>query len=318
MLQNTAFEPMPEHYKNALSRCVAATRPQFLSITLSACMLGFAIAKWHGIAWQGDTALLVLYFCLLVHAGCNVLNDYHDAVADQDNDGRIYPFTGGSRFIQNGVLTRRQTLCLALTIFIAALPAGLYLGWLYGHMLLLFGIAGVLSGLAYSVPPVSLVSRGFGEVSIFVSWLLVVVVADYTQRGVFSHWTLWLGAPFALLVVNILLINQFPDRQADAAAKKRTLVVRLGAEQTKWIYLFIVCLAYGWLVMLIGKNMLPSLAAAAGFAVALSLQAARSLIKHAARPKKLVPAIRQTILAAHLYAWLLAAVLFWLSSRQPV
>ena len=33
--------------------------------------------------------------------------------------------------------------------------------------------------------------------------------------------------PYALLVANLLYINQFPDRKADAAAGKNNLVVRL-------------------------------------------------------------------------------------------
>ena len=48
------------------------------------------------------------------------------------------------------------------------------------------------------------------------------------QRQTVSSGVLWLSLPLALATGAFLWINEFPDARADAAAGKRTLVVRLG------------------------------------------------------------------------------------------
>src|SRR4030067_339316 len=105
------LEPTLSTFQNPFARYFAATRPAFLTASLMACLIGLAIA-WHdGLAFDVPLALVTLLFALLAHAGVNVLNDYYDALngTDAQNTGRIFPFTGGSRFIQNGVLTLGQT-----------------------------------------------------------------------------------------------------------------------------------------------------------------------------------------------------------------
>lgn len=83
----------------------------------------------------------------------------------------------------------------------------------------------------------ALVSRGLGEAAVAAGWLLVVVGSDYVQRGAFALAPLQAGLSYALLVAAILFINEFPDRRGDAAAGKRTLVVRLGPDGAKWAWL---------------------------------------------------------------------------------
>ena len=80
-------------------------------------LLGLAAAYYDFGRIDLFTASLTLLLALVAHAGINVLNDYFDALngTDQRNVGRLFPFTGGSRFIQNGVLTVRQTRAFGYT-----------------------------------------------------------------------------------------------------------------------------------------------------------------------------------------------------------
>ena len=140
-------------------------------------------------------------------------------------------------------------------------------------------------------------------------WLVVVVGSDYVQRGAFALAPLQAGLSYALLVAAILFINEFPDQRGDAAAGKRTLVVRLGPDGAKWAWLGLVLAAYGWLVLMVGRGYLPQGAAAAALTLILSFRAARSLLAHAAEPCELAPALRLTIAAAHLHGLVLADTL---------
>src|SRR4030067_2225048 len=102
-------EPIPADFSDPLLRYFAATRPAFLSVTFTAALLGLATAFADGISPLPLTAMLTVSFALIAHAGINVLNDYYDAQHGTDtiNTERQFPFTGGSRFIQNGVLSLR-------------------------------------------------------------------------------------------------------------------------------------------------------------------------------------------------------------------
>lgn len=209
---------------------VNATRPAFLSVTVVAVLLGLSTAKYNGVYHSTWLAAVTLVFALIAHAGANVINDYYDALSgcDAANVDRIYPFTGGSRFIQDGLLSTKQTSRFGYLLLIAVVPAGLYLISQSGIGLLIIGLCGLFAGWAYSATPLKLQSRGIGEITIILAWMLIVIGADYVQRGAFTLTPVIVGLAYGLLVANVLFINQVPDIKADAASGKNTLIVRLG------------------------------------------------------------------------------------------
>lgn len=304
-------EPQIHSFPNTFARYFAATRPAFLSVTLVGCLIGLAAAYADGVAVDGLKAFLTVFFALVAHAGVNVVNDFYDAQngSDAANTERLFPFTGGSRFIQNGVIGLREVGLFGYGLLASVIPPGLWLAWHSAPGLLLIGLAGLLIGWAYSAPPLKLMCRGVGEFAIVAAWLLVSVGADFVQRGAFSASPAIAGLPFALLVANILYINQFPDRAADALAGKRTAIVRLGPQRARWGYVAIALLAYGWLTLAALSGHLPLWTLAGLATLPLSLGAARILVAHAERPAELAPAIKQTILASNLHGLILAATL---------
>jgi 1,4-dihydroxy-2-naphthoate octaprenyltransferase len=307
----TRIEPSRERLANPFARYLLATRPAFLTITLAGCLLGFATAVEGGAAFDWLRALVTLVLALLAHAGINVLNDYCDHLngTDARNTQRIYPFTGGSRFIQNGVLTPRQVLAFAAALFVATIAGGLWLLSVAGEGLFWIGLVGLAIGWAYSAPPLQLNSRGVGELCVATGFLLVVAGADYAQRGAFAPLPWLAGMPYALLVANILYINQFPDREADRASGKLHWVARLQPETAAWGYGLILLLAGLALAVGIFRGLLPLAAMGALVVWIPALQAWRQLRLFAATPERLAPAIKQTLLAAHALPLLLAAVL---------
>jgi 1,4-dihydroxy-2-naphthoate octaprenyltransferase len=308
----SAAEPTLAAYRNPLARYFAATRPAFLGVTLIACLLGLAAAFADGVALHPLTAFLTLAFALVAHAGINVLNDYYDALngSDAANAERRFPYTGGSRFIQNGVLSLRATGLFGYGLLAAVVPAGLWLAHASAAGLIWIGLAGLAIGWAYSAPPLKLMSRGLGEAAVACGWLIVVLGADYVQRGAFAAAPLAAGLSYALHVANLLFINQFPDLKADAAAGKRNLVVRLGPHRARWLYPVILGGAFLWLIGAVIAGALPPLALAALISAFPAIAAARVLVRNAHRPEALDPAIRATIGAAMLHGAVLCGTLF--------
>lgn len=312
-MRQSVHEPKPANYSTPIIRYFAATRPAFLIATLAACLLGIASAVSSGIHFQPGTAFFTLTLALLIHAGVNVLNDYFDALNGTDaiNKERLYPFTGGSRFIQNNVMTQKQMAFWGYVLFAIAVIGGLVLSWYAGPGLLVIGMLGMLIGWAYSAPPLSLNSRGLGELCVLAGFLGIVIGADYVQRQAFSYLPLLVGVPYALLVTNLLYINQFPDRKADAAAGKHTLVVRLPLAWAAWIYFAFIVMAFVWLVAMAEISALPLLAILSALPLLLSLRAFWLLRQFSARPAQLLPAIKLTLAAMLSHALLLALILLW-------
>lgn len=307
----TLAKPLLEAFPSPFVRYFAATRPAFLSATFIACLLGTAGAANGGTQTSTSLAWVTLILALVAHAAVNVLNDYFDALNGTDalNTDRLFPFTGGSRFIQNGVLTLRETAVFGYALMLATILGGL---WLMQHTssgLMAIGAAGLFIGWAYSAAPLRLNSRGLGELCVLLGFTGVVAGADFVQRQAFSAEPWLIGLPYGLLVTSLLYINQFPDRKADAATGKRHWVVRLPLKTASLVYPALTVLAGSWLLVGITFDWLPMAALIALLPLILSFKAATILYRYADQPAHLLPAIRLTIAAMLAHGALLAAVL---------
>jgi 1,4-dihydroxy-2-naphthoate polyprenyltransferase len=309
-------EPTPAAYEGRhLRQYVDATRPPFLTVSVVAVLLGLSGAWFDGVTIQWWVFLLAGLGAVLAQAAANVLNDYYDALngTDAANTQRVFPFTGGSRFIQNGVLTERQTALLGVALMAATAGIGVLLLGQGGWPLLALGLAGLLLAWAYSAPPLALNSRGLGEPVVAVGFGLIIPLGmDLVLRGAPALLPLQLGASYALLVAAILYMNQFPDLEADRIAGKHHWVVRLGAARGRWIYPLLALAAHGWLAAAVWLGLLPAWALLALLSLPASLAASVILWRHAAEPPALVPAIRLTLVAAMGHGLLLGLGL-WLA-----
>jgi 1,4-dihydroxy-2-naphthoate octaprenyltransferase len=305
-------EPSADALVNPLKRYFLAARPAFLLASLVPCLIGIASAYTDGVDISWVLALLTVLGAVMFHGAANVLNDYYDALngTDDINTTRIYPFTGGSRFIQNGVLSRAQTARFGFSLLLAGIVLGLLLLQQSGTGLLWLGLAGTLIAWAYSAPPLSLNSRGLGEMCIVIAFgLLIVMGADYVQRAVFAWFPLLVAIPYGLLASSLLYINQFPDREADERAGKHHLVARFGPQRARWGYLLLVLTANIYLMVMVIMGyfsawlLLPLLVSPAGVIAAIIL------LRNADLPGRLAPAIRLSIVSVILHGLLLTLAL---------
>ena len=233
-----------------MRRLLLATRPAFAPASLAPVLVGSAWGLRAAGRFDWEPAVLALLATLCVHLGANVLNDVADDLsgADRDNEERIFPYTGGSRFIQNGVLTAREMTVLGAGLLGIAALLGAVLATLRGPGVIVFGLIGVALAVSYSLPRIQLVARGLGETAIAIAFgVLPVTGAAWLQSGRVDARSLLVSVPVGLWVAAILLMNEVPDRQADARAGKGTLVVRWGIPATRALYLALhgaACLAF--------------------------------------------------------------------------
>lgn len=291
------------------------TRPGFLLLTVVACALGTATAAACGCGLNVSLAAAATALAVLAHATGNVLNDLHDARngADAANTQGIAPFTGGSRLIQTGQATERQTAELAKALLVFLVPAGLWLAVQVGSgQVLLLGAAGLALAWAYSAPPLRLMSRGLGELAVALVWFLVVIGADLVQRQQWFPIPASVALSFSGLVAALLLINGFPDAEADARVGKKTLVVQLGPATASLLYLALVVSTHLWLGFSVMWLIPPAEALWGLVSAPLSLTAATLLWRHRHQPQRLRLALRLSVMAVLVHGLAMTAGFAWL------
>jgi 1,4-dihydroxy-2-naphthoate octaprenyltransferase len=218
----------------------------------------WGIATLH--RFNGVLLTLALAAMVLAHAAANVYNDVGDDQigADGDNTNHIYPYTGGSRFIQSGLLSRREMTWLALGLAVGALAIGFVLSLIRGPGVILFGVAGLGLGLLYSLPGAQLSARGIGEAAVAIGFgALPVIGAAWLQTGRFDFGAALISLPVSAWAAAILIINEVPDVDSDRRVRKRTLVVRWGARGAQWIYGGLTAIALAASAIAILRRALP-------------------------------------------------------------
>lgn len=312
--------PSPQSYVGdsfgqVAKRLFNATRPKFFPAS--------ALPVLAGTAWGFHVAgkldvlvfVLALFATLCVHAASNVLNDVGDESGgtDRQNEDRIYPYTGGSQFIQAGIMSSSEMARWGLSLLALAAVAGLALIVLKGSVVLYFGLAGVALAVLYSLGPVQLASLGIGETAVAIGFGVIPVSgAAWLQSGTIDASLLLFSLPISAWVAAILLINEVPDVAADGATGKRTLPVRIGLRGTALLYTLIHVAAaatIGWLVYL---GALPLLAPLAPIALlVLALKAGAAIRTGIENRDGMTKAIEGT-LAIHTIGsiWLIGCVLF--------
>ena len=259
-------DPLPDSLQGhtparTAKRLFLATRPMFFSASILPVILGTAwgVRAAHSLDYVAFAIALLATVC--THAAINVINDVYDDICGTDpiNIDRIYPFTGGSRFIQVGILTRQEMLRWGMVLLTSAALLGVTLTAIMGVGVIWFGLIGVALGVLYSVPPFQLSGHGLGEIAVGVGFgPLIVTGAAWLQSGNVDAGAILLSLPIGLWIFNVLLINEIPDVKADAAAGRHTLVVRLGLKPTLIVYLVTNVLAVLAIGLAILQGLLPA------------------------------------------------------------
>lgn len=285
-----------------------SVRPQFLPAIIIPVLIGTAAASKTSFA--PGVLLLTLIAALSYHAGMNVLNDHFDYLGGTDNvnTNALTPFTGGSRFIQNGLVSPRETLTLGICLIALGSAAGIWLALTASPWLFLIGGVGLLTGFFYSAPPLSLAGRGLGEITVGLDFGILAVAGAYiAQTGHLDLTPLIAALPVACLISTLLFINEFPDHEADKATGKRTLVVRLGPEKARYYVAAIAAATYLSIISGVWAGWLPLISLTAVFPAIFIIKGINSLFINYNGGPGLIPAIKSVILA-HFLTGLIIAV----------
>lgn len=221
---------------------LAAARPRTLPAAAAPVIVGSALA-WQAGQLSVAAAALCLGFAILVQVGTNFANDYYDFVKGADTAARVGP----QRAVAAGLVAPATMRRAMAAVFCAAFGVGLGLLPWGGWPLLIIGVTSIACGIAYTGGPWPLGYLGLGDVFVFLFFGLVAVgTTFFVQTGRLTLEVLLAGAAIGALAANILVVNNYRDVETDAAAGKRTLVVRFGRRFARaqfgvaWLFAFAV------------------------------------------------------------------------------
>lgn len=257
-----------------------AARPKTLPAAAAGVVTGTALT-WRDGHFRPGAALAALCVALLLQIGSNLANDVYDYERGADAGERHGPL----RVTQAGLLTPAQVKAGMWVVFGLAALLGLYLAWQAGWLVILIGLAAILSAIAYTGGPFPLGYYGLGDVFVFIFFGLAAVAGTYyVQAGSVSPQAWWMSLPIGWLIVNILVVNNLRDIAADRLAGKRTLAVRLGERGARLEYTIFLAASYLILPLLAAFRILPWSSLLAYLSLPLAGRTLRAVLTQEGRP----------------------------------
>jgi 1,4-dihydroxy-2-naphthoate polyprenyltransferase len=231
------------------------SRPTILLAGVVANLAGLAMAHYALGTVDLRAAALSLMVLLMATAMGHFLNEYADV--DTDSLTRRTLISGGSGVLPSGIIDPAWALMGAglcalgsLLLTISGLLTGL-LSFSYLAMVLL----AIVLGYCYSMPPLRLERKGWGEVDNAFLGTLMFLSGYLPQAGTLSlDVAIWSAPIFLSIMVNLIGVH-WSDRVADEAVGKRTLIVRLG-ERSMLLFPALLVVTYSVIVVL--RSAFPS------------------------------------------------------------
>lgn len=243
---------------NSLKAWVLAARPHTLPASAAPVIIASALASSVG-SFQWIPALICLVFALIAQIISNFANDYFDYKKGIDNEERLGP----KRAVAEGWIKPRTMLAAVFILLFTDALLGLSLIYYGGWQLIIVGVLIGVFALAYSGGPYPLSSHGWGDVCVIIFFGIVPVGFTYYVQTL--DWTTSVtlcGVASGLVTANVLVSNNYRDRDTDRKAGKKTTIVLFGEKFGRYFYLFngvaaVVCCQYFWFTGAVYAAVLP-------------------------------------------------------------
>jgi 1,4-dihydroxy-2-naphthoate octaprenyltransferase len=243
------------------------------------------------------------------HISVNVFNEYFDFMSGLDAKTQRTPFSGGSGMLPSHPEMKRATLSLAWVAFFITAAIGVYFVWLRGWELLPVGIFGLLLLVTYTVwwayhPLLCLIAPGLGF------GVLMIMGTHFALSGTYS-WTSFIASlASTFLVSNLLLLNQFPDVEADKSIGRKHYPITIGRKSSALLYGALLLLAYLSVIAGVILGLLPICTLGALLTALLAWRVYQNVRQNTNNISALVPAMGANVFISIATPLLIAVGLF--------
>jgi len=262
-----------------VSALFKSMRGPFLILTPVCVFLGMSTV----VASQANVDLHLLALSLLgalcAHISVNTLNEYFDFKGGLDFKTTKTPFSGGSGALPENPEMANGVLAVGVISLVATLLIGLFFVWQYSLEIIPIGVLGLVLIVTYTGwinkhPILCLIAPGIGFGFLMVVGTQFILVGKYFMLS-------WLVAvvPF-FLVNNLLLLNQYPDIQADKDVGRNHLPIAYGIKVSNMVYAFFVVMTMLVITFCVSIGRFPTLSLIALLPLPLAFYALSGAIKY--------------------------------------
>lgn len=282
-----------------------AARPNFLSLTPICVLIGIGAAIQGRVQVSVADGMLVLIGALMAHISVNLLNEYDDFRSGLDLLTVRTPFSGGSGSLPDHPGAASATRVAGLACLSVTAVIGLYFVYEKGVALLPLGLAGLFLVLAYTPlvtrrPLLCLFAPGVGFGPLMVMGTAFAITGSYSWIAVAA------SLPPLLLVSELLLINQFPDIEADRQVGRKHFPILWGRRRSAVLFGILVVAAFGAVAIGVGIGGLPSLVLLGLLPLPAGVFLARQVYVHAEDQKALASCLGTNVAVIHVTLLLVA------------
>ena len=262
-------------------------RAPFLMLAVVLVMIGVAAADFYAhVEWF--RVVLVMTGVILTHMSVNLFNELSDHQTGIDRKTVRTPFSGGSGMMQAGKTSPKTVRIVAYVTLMFSALIGFYFCLKSGWLILAFMIVGAAAIRFYTTH--------------FSHWLIgelisgltlgsfVVMGTYYALTATLGFEIILLSIPPGILTSLLLLLNEFPDREADKEGGRYHLVVHFGTRISARIYFWSLILLY---LIIAGISMIDSIPDSILLALIpfpLAIWAATHIFRFHHDPARLIPA----------------------------
>ncbi|MBN1878866.1 prenyltransferase [bacterium] len=281
--------------RSILKSAIAVTRPRFLLLVPACVLAGTATAAMELDAVPWFRVLVVLFGAIAAHMSVNALNEYQDFRSGLDMKTRRTPFSGGTGTLPAHPEAAFAALITGIVCLFIAGAVGVYVSVVTGWKVWIPAVAGTLTIVFYTGqinrnPFLCLIAPGIGFGS------CMVLGTHYALAGSFSP-PAWLISmiPF-FQVSNLLLLNQFPDVDADRSIGRRHFPIVIGRKKSAVIYLAFSLGAFAVIIAGSVFAVLPPGALAGLFMLVFAVPMHIGVFRHADDVDRLQPFMGMNVL----------------------
>ncbi len=284
-------------------------RLPFLVLSPVCVLTGLAAAVWETGQINWLYFILAMIGAVSAHISVNAFNEYFDFKSGLDARTTPTPFSGGSGTLPANPDAARPALITAWVSLLLTAAIGLYFAFVWGWAILPLGLLELAVVYTYTNwithrPFICLIAPGLGFGP------LIVMGTYFALTGTYS-WTAFAASlvPF-FLVSDLLLLNQFPDVEADRTVGRMHYPIVLGRAKSARIYAAFLALAYLSVVVGVVTGLLPPFTLLALLTLPLAVPVARTVLQNPDDIEALLPAMGKNVLLNILTPLLLAVGFF--------
>jgi len=276
------------HFKRLLDIWSAQIRAPFLLLSVFLVLIGGSVAYQDGL-FDGFRLALTMIGVVLAHIAVNLFNELSDYKTGIDDHTQRTPFSGGSGNLQKRLTSPDTISSVAVATLLVSFVIGLYLSWVSGWVLMLFIAAGGIATCFYTT---HLARWMVGELAAGLCLGSFVILGTYyVQASTLPSDLLLLAIAPGILTALLLLLNEFPDAEADLIGGRRHLVIVLGHKRAAQLYVAMLLLSYLILLTGVVAGQFPTTVLLVLLTLPLAAKAARGALIHGSDTEKLIPAL---------------------------